>query len=57
MCFSAALCAREEFLQIMKLNSTDLLTVKLWLDKKVSDIIFEFFWFTRYARVTVECVG
>ncbi|KAH6777073.1 hypothetical protein C2S52_007495 [Perilla frutescens var. hirtella] len=33
---SAALCAREEFLQIMKMNSTDLLTVKLWLDKKVN---------------------
>ncbi|KAL8556501.1 hypothetical protein ACS0TY_004083 [Phlomoides rotata] len=33
---SAALCAREEFLKIMKLNSTDLLTVKLWLDKKVN---------------------
>ncbi|XP_057769215.1 uncharacterized protein LOC130989276 [Salvia miltiorrhiza] len=32
---SAALCGREEFLQIMKLNSTDLITVKLWLDKKV----------------------
>lgn len=36
MCFSAALCGREEFLQIMKLKSTDLLTVKLWFDKKVS---------------------
>ncbi|KAI3446283.1 hypothetical protein Pfo_002948 [Paulownia fortunei] len=33
---SAALCAREEFLKIMKLNSTDLLTVKLWLDRKVN---------------------
>lgn len=36
---SAALCAREEFLKIMKLNSTDLLTVKLWLDKKVCHTI------------------
>ncbi|KAK4401372.1 hypothetical protein Sango_0877900 [Sesamum angolense] len=32
---SAALCGREEFLKVMKLNSTDLLTVKLWLDRKV----------------------
>ncbi|KAK6159603.1 hypothetical protein DH2020_006917 [Rehmannia glutinosa] len=33
---SAALCSREEFLKVMKLNSTDLLTVKLWLDRKVN---------------------
>ncbi|PIN19185.1 Amine oxidase [Handroanthus impetiginosus] len=33
---SAALCGREEFLKVMKLNSTDLLTVKLWLDRKVN---------------------
>ncbi|KAL7118506.1 hypothetical protein ACP275_02G005900 [Erythranthe tilingii] len=33
---SAALCAREEFLKVMKLSSTDLLTVKLWLDRKVT---------------------
>lgn len=43
MCFSAALCGREEFLQIMKLKSTDLLTVKLWFDKKVSSYIFYLF--------------
>ncbi|KAG8368061.1 hypothetical protein BUALT_Bualt15G0006200 [Buddleja alternifolia] len=33
---SAALCGREEFLKILKLNSIDLLTVKLWLDRKVN---------------------
>ncbi|KAL2476944.1 15-cis-phytoene desaturase [Forsythia ovata] len=33
---SAALCTREEFLKIMKLNSTDLLTVKVELDRKVN---------------------
>lgn len=42
MCFSAALCGREEFLQIMKLKSTDLLTVKLWFDKKVIGTLFDY---------------
>ncbi|GFP89067.1 v-type proton ATPase subunit b2 [Phtheirospermum japonicum] len=32
----AVLCSREEFLKVMKLNTTDLLTVKLWLDKKIN---------------------
>ncbi|XP_051132488.1 uncharacterized protein LOC127252375 [Andrographis paniculata] len=33
---SAVLSAREEFLKAMKLHTVDLVTVKLWLDRKVS---------------------
>lgn len=33
---SAALCTRVEFLKVLNLASIDLVTVKLWLDKKVN---------------------
>ncbi|CAA0807720.1 Unknown protein [Striga hermonthica] len=33
---SAVLCSRDEFLNVMKLKSADLVTVKLWLDRKVN---------------------
>ncbi|XVF67966.1 hypothetical protein PTKIN_Ptkin10aG0164600 [Pterospermum kingtungense] len=32
---SAALCAQEEFLKVLNLAGIDVVTVKLWLDKKV----------------------
>ncbi|XP_030503098.2 uncharacterized protein LOC115718093 [Cannabis sativa] len=32
---SAVMCTREEFLKILNLNTIDVLSVKLWLDKKV----------------------
>lgn len=35
MLHSDALCTKEEFLKVLKLGSIDLVTVKLWLDKKV----------------------
>ncbi|GMN38215.1 hypothetical protein TIFTF001_007441 [Ficus carica] len=34
--YSAVLCTREEFLKVLNLDSIDVLTVKLWLDRKVS---------------------
>lgn len=35
--YSAVLCRREEFLKVLNLDSIDVLTVKLWLDRKVSE--------------------
>ena len=35
--YSAVLCTREEFLKVLNLASIDVLTVKLWLDRKVSE--------------------
>ncbi|XP_062081556.1 uncharacterized protein LOC133787809 isoform X2 [Humulus lupulus] len=34
--YSAVMCTREEFLKILNLNTIDVLSVKLWLDRKVN---------------------
>ncbi|EXB24028.1 Phytoene dehydrogenase [Morus notabilis] len=34
--YSAVLCAREEFLKVLYLDSIDVVSVKLWLDRKVN---------------------